>query len=172
MLSPDEDHGPDRRNAIVRYRERLPVPRYWLRRTGFVALLTGLTIAGANGALPTLPGMWTQASEKIAAMTDRNPDRILLRMVADGEIRPARQSDIDQWLAAARLSEHERRNLSLYTDFSFVVLKPITLPSNMYGANSRAFLIPAAVQVPQGKMAHNTYFFLENGTCLGALCPH
>jgi len=153
-------------DLIASYRRRLPVPRYWLRRSVVVALVGLWLIAGLVGLTPTIPELLRHYSVRVEAFVDGEPDKILTQMVADGEIRPARQSDIDQWVAAAKLTAEERSNASLHADHAFVVLKEIRVPRNMYGAHSRDFYIPAGVSPPTGDMAHKGYYFLETGTCL------
>ena len=106
--------------------------------------------------------------ERVAQLAEKGPEPALARMVAGGAIRPARQSDIDGWIRVARLTDKERSNLSLYAEMTYVVLKPIRLPGDMYGAHSREFIIPTGVPFPEnGKPSHNGYYFMEGGTCIG-----
>ncbi|HVH48482.1 MAG TPA: hypothetical protein VM760_01200 [Sphingomicrobium sp.] len=161
-------------NLLVRYRQQLPIPRYWLRRSFFISVLALTAWGGATGALPTLPALWDGIRDRAAEMVENDPEPALMRMVEDGKIRPARQSDIDRWLSAAQLDEESRRNLSLYPDHSFVVLERIRLPGDMYGAHSRSFIIPPGVPLPSGETAHNDFYFMASGTCVGSApgCGH
>ena len=174
-ISNDDDQTIDHlADLIIRYRMRLPIPRYWLRRTVAISAFLLVMIGGATGIIPSLSQIFSRVPVRVMAFIEGKPDRVLMQMVAEGQIRPARQTDIDQWILAAKLSDEERDNLSLYPDHAFVVLEDISLPGDMHGAHSRDFIIPAGVSPPAGEMAHNGYYFLENGTCLGgsSVCGH
>ena len=163
-------HDPEEKssNPFIAARRHVPVPKYWLRRTAFVGMFAYISIAGLLGALPTLPELWERASESVVGVFDDNPEAALLRMVEQGKIRPARQADLDEWKSKAQLTDEDRRNLSLYQEDSFVVLESIRLPGGMYGAHSRSFFIPAGVPIPRGERAHNDFYLLKNGTCVGS----
>ena len=49
---------------------------------------------------------------------------------------------------------------------SYVVLDKLTLPNGLFGAHSRAFIIPDDVPFPTGPRCHNT-FYKMNGTATG-----
>ena len=145
-------------------RRRLPIPRYTLRKIGFLLCLGILTVGSAQGS----SNLAADLKERVEQLAEKGPEPSLARMVASGAIRPARQRDIEEWIRVARLTEEERRNLSLYADMTYVVLKPIRLPGHMYGAHSREFIVPAGVLLPEnGKPSHNGFYFMESGTCIG-----
>ena len=145
-------------------RRRLPIPRYTLRKIGFLFGLGILTIASAQGS----SNIAAQMKEQVAQLAEKGPEPALARMVSSGAIRPARQRDLDAWIRVADLTEEERHNLSLYSDMTYVVLRPVRLPGEMYGAHSREFIIPVGVPFPEnGRPSHNGFYFMENGTCIG-----
>ena len=145
-------------------RRRLPIPRYTLRKISFLFGLGILTIASAQGS----SNIAADLKERVAQVAEDGPEPALARMVSSGAIRPARQRDVDAWIRVAHLTEEERRNLSLYSDMTYVVLMPVRLPGNMYGAHSREFIIPAGVPFPEnGRPSHNGFYFMESGTCIG-----
>ena len=126
-----------------------------------------VAVAGSLGALPTLPELGSSLWDTVSSVND-TPEERLLGLVEKRKIRPARQSDIDQWFDKAGLSKEEQANASLYVHDSFVVLEAIRLPGNMYGAHSKAFIIPDGVPLPKGEPAHNSFYLMKNGTCIGA----
>src|SRR5262249_61619962 len=53
---------------------------------------------------------------------------------------------------------------------AYVVLKPFTYPSGLYGGNSATFIILKGVPTPQGKPEHSAGFNFNAPRCQGALC--
>jgi hypothetical protein len=156
------------RHVISDMRRRIPVPRYTLRKIGFLLSIGAVTMAGAQGALPGWSSFSADLRERIVQVREDSPEQALARMVADGAIKPARQADIDNWVRVARLSDKERGNLSLYPEMTYVVLEPIRLPSDMYGAHAREFIIPSGVPLPEnGRPSHNGFYFMQSGACIG-----
>ena len=87
-------------------------------------------------------------------------DQGLRQLIDRGDIRPARPSDWEQW----RRKSGETGDT--FTDDGFVVLRKVTLPRGMYGAHSRAFIIPADVSQPTDLGSHNRYYRLKDGACI------
>jgi hypothetical protein len=52
----------------------------------------------------------------------------------------------------------------------YVVLKPFTYPSGLYGGNSATFLIPKGVPKPGGNPGHSAVYDFNTLNCQGALC--
>ena len=52
----------------------------------------------------------------------------------------------------------------------YVVLKPFTYPSGLYGGNSATFLIPRGVPKPEGNPGHSAVYDFNTLNCQGALC--
>lgn len=94
------------------------------------------------------------------------------RIVADGYIRLADQSDIDAWnrIGTKRLkSGHLAPFISdrLILGRTYVVLKDWVVPSDMAGANSRVFIVPEDVNLPTSPNGHATFFLVSDGSCIG-----
>ena len=53
---------------------------------------------------------------------------------------------------------------------AYVVLKPFTYPSGLYGGNSATFLIPKGVPKPAGNAGHSSVYDFNPLNCQGALC--
>lgn len=108
---------------------------------------------------------------------DENSDVFIAEMLLDGRLRPARINDVRAWLQLAKSNgndEIQQYGNSL-ANSALVSNEPVTLPNGMYGAHSRVFLIRPGDAVPKGsRESHNTFLFLEDGTCLGSYpgCSH
>lgn len=53
---------------------------------------------------------------------------------------------------------------------AYVVLKPFTYPSGLYGGNSATFLVPKGVPKPEGNSGHSAVYDFNTLKCQGALC--
>lgn len=53
---------------------------------------------------------------------------------------------------------------------AYVVLKPFTYPSGLYGGNSATFLIPKGVPKPEGNSGHSSVYDFNTLNCQGGLC--
>jgi hypothetical protein len=104
---------------------------------------------------------------------DRKPagPNALEDLVKQGHLRLAKAEDIDAWVAKA--SEKFRRlNPDLKVEHymrpgrTYVVIDECTLPNGLFGAHSRAFIIPQGVPIPSGSRGHNS-FYLMDGTAQG-----
>lgn len=101
--------------------------------------------------------------------------------VRKGLLRKATAADAEAW-AEAVLQNTPQRDLppvagqgvprppkpSLFN--AYVVLKPFTYPSGLYGGNSATFLIPKGVPKPEGNSGHSSVFDFNTLNCQGVLC--
>lgn len=154
-----------------------PVPAgsgLWRRRLWLAAALV-LLLAALLLRMPSRAELQDWITDPGGALKDASqeiinpsPEPALRELVAQGALQPARQNEIDTWKRRAGISEEG----VLYTADTFVVRRAVTLPPNMYGAHSRAFLIPPGVALPKDDPggSHNS-FHLADGTCLGS-GPH
>lgn len=53
---------------------------------------------------------------------------------------------------------------------AYVVLKPFTLPADLYCAHAVTFIVPRGVPRPQGNPGHSAVYDLNTLTCHGAVC--
>lgn len=53
---------------------------------------------------------------------------------------------------------------------AYVVLKPFTYPSGLYGAHSAIFIIPKGIPKPNGNPGHSDVYDFNTLSCQGALC--
>ncbi len=53
---------------------------------------------------------------------------------------------------------------------AYVVLKPMTIPAGLYGANSATFFVPKGVPRPTGNPGHSAIFDFNTMRCVGAIC--
>lgn len=53
---------------------------------------------------------------------------------------------------------------------AYVVQKPFTYPSGLYGGNSATFLIPKGVPKPEGNAGHSSVYDFNTLNCQGVLC--
>lgn len=97
-------------------------------------------------------------------------------LVADGSLRVATQTDIDEWnekataaLKSGHLAAFKAENLE--RPHAYVVLKSIKLPEQKF---PRSFIIPIGIEIPgdNSKFGGGLYF-METGTCGGQArnCP-
>ena len=89
-------------------------------------------------------------------------DQGLRQLMEQGAIRPAKSADWAQW---QRVSGEKP---DTFLD-AYVVLRSTEVPRGMYGAHSRAFIIPAGVPLPSDPGSHNRYYRLKDGTCVSCL---
>jgi hypothetical protein len=92
-------------------------------------------------------------------------------LVAEGSLRAATNADVAAWVDKAS-EPYKRFNGELRVEAppqmqhgrAYVVLKnDVTLPDGLFGAHSRAFIIPDGVADPKGSIGHCT-FYRMNGT--------
>ncbi len=98
--------------------------------------------------------------------------RGLDQLVTDGQLRLATQADIDAWVDKAsekfkRFNPELRVEHYMRAGFTYVVLKECALPDGLYGAHSRAFIVPNGTPFPGGPKCHNTFYSMD-GTARGA----
>jgi hypothetical protein len=96
-----------------------------------------------------------------------------------GVVRPATEADIDGWnrqatanLSTANIAAYKSEYLRLGS--TYVVLAPFTMPDGMHGAHSRDFIVPTGIAQPYDRGSHNSYYFMQSGTCFGTApdCQH
>lgn len=101
--------------------------------------------------------------------------------VRNGLVRKATAADAEAWSDAVAQSSLKRDlppvaghgipkppKPSIYN--AYVVLKPFTYPSGLYGGNSATFLIPKGVSKPNGNPGHSAVYDFNTLNCQGALC--
>jgi len=101
--------------------------------------------------------------------------------VEKGLIRRATAQDADDWENAVLantpapdvppVAGQPKRSVQRPTMFNaYVVLKPFTFPSGLYGGNMATFLIPKGVPRPQGNPGHSDVYDFNTLGCQGPLC--
>ncbi|WP_206434385.1 hypothetical protein [Iodobacter ciconiae] len=101
--------------------------------------------------------------------------------VRRGLLRKATAADAQAWADAVLKSSPQRDippvagqgvpkppKMSVYN--AYVVLKPFTYPSGLYGGNSATFLIRKGVPKPDGEPGHSAVYDFNTLNCQGALC--
>jgi uncharacterized protein len=97
------------------------------------------------------------------------------RLIELGLLRRATPQDLDAWVEKAS-AQYKRFDPTLAVprpmgpQGEYVVLGKITYPTGLYGGHSVAFLIPPGVPLPEGNSGHSAVYYLEDGTCRGAVC--
>lgn len=94
------------------------------------------------------------------------------RLLAQGAIRRARPADVRQLsqLLTRKSKTGRLAPVRPYVYDAYVVLRPIRVPTGMYGGHSVTFLIPGGIPFPQDSGSHNTYWSLATGECRGVAC--
>ena len=101
--------------------------------------------------------------------------------VRKGLLRKATAADAEAWSEAV-LQSNPQRDLppvagqgvprpprpGLFN--AYVVLKPFTYPSGLYGGNSATFLIPKGVPKPEGNSGHSSVYDFNTLNCQGVQC--
>ncbi len=79
-----------------------------------------------------------------------------------GKIRLATARDVAAWSG----DKGQQSKLASYVGMGrvYVVLEEMTLPSGLYGAHGRDFIIPAGVPKPKGPKAHCSFYYLKDHT--------
>ncbi len=54
----------------------------------------------------------------------------------------------------------------------YTILKKITIPKGLYGADAATFFLPKRVPFPKGNLGHSTLYDFNTGKCYGVLCGH
>ncbi len=94
----------------------------------------------------------------------RDPDRPLVglqgieELVREGKLKPATRRDYDDWLAVSggRVAERSMNTMGQGENLfrAYVVLKPLLIPADLYGANAVTFIVPRGVERPRGNPGH------------------
>jgi hypothetical protein len=103
--------------------------------------------------------------------------------VRNGLLRRANLGDAKQWQAElkrvapsrglppdADLMPPVHANASGTLDRAYVVLRPMTFPAGLYGANSAVFFVPKGTERPRGNPGHCTLYDLNDMSCTGPEC--
>ena len=79
-----------------------------------------------------------------------------------GKIRLATARDVAAWSG----DKAQQSKLASYVGMGrvYVVLEEVTLPSGLYGAHGRDFIIPVGVPRPKGPKAHCSFYYLKDHT--------
>lgn len=86
-----------------------------------------------------------------------------------GAIRLATQEDIDAWVDKAS-EEFRHLNPDLKVEHhmmrgrTYVVVGEFEMPKGLFGAHSRAFIIPEGAPLPTGNSGHCEFYYLMDGT--------
>ncbi len=101
------------------------------------------------------------------------------KLLSDGVLRRAQQSDLLEWKSAQRRSQglpplsvaggQNEAPLSLPLG-AYVVQGRMTFPAGLYGAHSAIFIVLRGVPSPQGNPGHSAVYDWNALTCSGALC--
>jgi len=101
--------------------------------------------------------------------------------VRKGLLREATDSDARAWVDA-QAAQPANRDLPPVEGASapalkkpqlfnaYVVLKPMALPSGLYGAHSVTLFVPKGVPRPTGELGHSRIYDFNTNTCAGATC--
>lgn len=91
-------------------------------------------------------------------------------LVDDGKLRLATQADIDAWIDKAsevysRFNPDLRVSSYMRQGGTYVILDELTLPSDLFGGNSRRFIILEDVPFPDGPLGHNDFYIMDGTAC-------
>jgi uncharacterized protein YecT (DUF1311 family) len=97
------------------------------------------------------------------------------RLIELGLLRRATKQDLDAWVEkASEKYKKFNQNLAVREPSgprgTYVVLGKMTFPTGLTGGHSVAFLIPPGIPLPDGSSGHSAVYYLEDGTCRGAVC--
>ena len=98
-------------------------------------------------------------------------EEALDELVQAKKLRLATTADIAAWVDKAsekykRFNQDLRVSTRMRVGRSYVVLDKLTLPGGLFGAHSRAFIVPDDVPFPAGPSCHNTFYKMD-GTATG-----
>lgn len=101
------------------------------------------------------------------------------KLVSEGILRPAQQSDLIEWKRAQRRSQGlpsvnvaggQPEVISFASFQTYVVQGPMTFPSGLYGAHAATFIVLRGVPHPRGNPGHSAVYDWNTLICNGALC--
>ena len=92
-------------------------------------------------------------------------------LVQEKKLRLATKADIELWVEKAsekykRFNPELRVKTYMRVGRTYVILDKLTLPNGLFGAHSRAFIIPYGAPFPTGPRCHNTFYEMD-GTATG-----
>jgi hypothetical protein len=103
----------------------------------------------------------------------RDPERPLAgaagieELVRVGKLRQATRGDYEAWRAAAGGRDAQRQVHALGQGENlfrtYVVLKPLYIPADLYGADAVTFIVPRGVERPQGNPGHCQVLDMNDG---------
>lgn len=92
-------------------------------------------------------------------------------LMSQNAIRLATQTEIDTWTKKARQKNKSGEIIhSMRYGHTYVILKKITLPNDLYGPYSKSFIILKGSSIPNDSKGHNTFYFMDTGDCTGVMC--
>ncbi|MBO8087542.1 MAG: hypothetical protein J7D61_16025 [Marichromatium sp.] len=109
-------------------------------------------------------------------------------LVAKGMLRESTSSDMERWveekeIAYMKILKEKNEELppvanaktrtsskNRYIHNGYVILKKITIPAGLYGANSATFFLEKGVPFPDGKLGHSTLYDFNTIECYGTAC--
>lgn len=95
------------------------------------------------------------------------------QLLSEGALReatPADRRELNAALTRASGTGHLAPVRASTSGPTYVVTRAVTLPKGMYGGHLATFLVPRDVPKPIDPGSHNTYYYLSDGRCEGALC--
>lgn len=111
----------------------------------------------------------------------------LQELAKKGYLRASDKNDLNRWAKLQEDIYKKRLNSKLpkvingnikksfkppFVLHGFVILKKITIPNGLYGANAATFFLEKGVPFPDGKLGHSTLYDFNTGKCYGILCGH
>ena len=97
-----------------------------------------------------------------------------------GILRAATSADLRAWNASQqrnagapdipRIEGASTSSASSAPYRGYTVLKEFAIPAGLYGAHAVTFFVPPGVPAPTGNPGHSDVRFIEDGSCVGAIC--
>lgn len=151
------------------------VDSVYFAQGGAVAIGPAISVNGLVTSSYTPPESYFDKTRPMSGLAGLN------EAVRSGTIRPATRQDADAWLAAVAKAEPAQntppksdaksvKRLSPDLHNAYVVLKPFTYPSGLYGANSATFFIAPGLSAPTGEKGHSTVYDFNTMRCHGPAC--
>lgn len=148
-------------------------------QTYFVASRGKLMVG--DGGMPA--SMAQDGPADMGSFRDVNAPRAgqagLDKLLSDGVLRRAQQSDFIDWKRAQRSSQGlpplsvvggQDETLPLSPSGTYVVQSQMTYPSGLFGAHAASFIVLKGVPSPLGNPGHSAVYDWNSLTCTGALC--
>ena len=109
----------------------------------------------------------------------------LRELVKKGYIRPYTKEDVQKWAKLQKKLYQKNIDPNLpkvingdieksfkpsFVLHGYTILKEITIPNGLYGANAATFFLPKGVAFPKGNLGHSTLYDFNTGKCYGVMC--